>query len=346
MPTQRPDLSRVPDDVKTYIIELESRLEQLEGKKKTAADPIPGPETYTEPPTSVQIITLSRNGQIKRTARHLYTRQRRGGMGVFDLDVNPPDEPVSLVSIDEAGRLLIITNLGRAFQLPVQRLPSSEVRSRGEAIQAKVELMPDEAIQVIIPVPTQGYICLVTEHGYVRRLRNHVFGEYMKPGQAVIDVKEYGKPVAGCLSSGDGDLFIATKSGMAIRFAEKNVPPQGCPGIRVKEEDAPVAICGVKEHNGVFLINADGTGTIRLMSGFAANKSPGGGGKLAIKTKDLAHAVTVSETADLFILSRLGKLIRFAAVEVPSKESVVQGVSCMALRGDACVAVTSSNPAG
>jgi DNA gyrase/topoisomerase IV subunit A len=78
------------------------------------------------------------------------------------------------------------------------------------------------------------------------------------------------------------------------------------------------------------------------MSGFRPNKAPGGGGKIAIKTDHLIGATAVADTDDVFIISRLSKLIRFRAIEVPPKEGVVQGVNCMALRADETVAVTVS----
>jgi DNA gyrase/topoisomerase IV subunit A len=90
------------------------------------------------------------------------------------------------------------------------------------------------------------------------------------------------------------------------------------------------------------MLGADGLGTVRLMSGFSANKAPGGGGKIALKTDELVGAVAVEEGDDLFALSRLSKLIRFVADEVPAKEGVVQGVRCMTLRADVAVAVAAS----
>jgi len=80
-------------------------------------------------------------------------------------------------------------------------------------------------------------------------------------------------------------------------------------------------------------------GTIRLMSCFGANKAPGAGGKIAMKAEDVVGAVVVEENDDLFVISRLSKMIRFQAAEVPAKEGVVQGVRCMALRADEAVAV-------
>ncbi len=70
------------------------------------------------------------------------------------------------------------------------------------------------------------------------------------------------------------------------------------------------------------------------MAGFSQNKAPGAGGKQAMKADRLVGVGAVSERDDIFIISRLGKIIRFHADEIPAKEGVVQGVACMALRSD------------
>jgi len=105
--------------------------------------------------------------------------------------------------------------------------------------------------------------------------------------------------------------------------------------------DRVAAVTAVTEESGVFLLGHDGKGTIRQMSGFRANKAPGAGGKVVFKTDKLAGAVTVGPEDDLFIISKLGKIIRFKAGEVPPKEGVVQGVNCIALRSDEATAVTA-----
>jgi DNA gyrase/topoisomerase IV subunit A len=70
------------------------------------------------------------------------------------------------------------------------------------------------------------------------------------------------------------------------------------------------------------------------MEGFSANKAPGAGGKIALNTDHLITALSVDEKDDIFIISRLSKIIRFPAGHIPPKEGVVQGVICMSLRGD------------
>jgi hypothetical protein len=46
----------------------------------------------------------------------------------------------------------------------------------------------------------------------------------------------------------------------------------------------------------------------------------------------------------VMIMSKLGKVIRFVAGEVPPKEGVVQGVNCMSLRADVCRLLLASPP--
>ena len=58
-------------------------------------------------------------------------------VSVFDLEINDDDHPIGLAAVDENQRLLLLTNLARAFQFPLSKLPSSEVRSRGENIREK-----------------------------------------------------------------------------------------------------------------------------------------------------------------------------------------------------------------
>ena len=181
---------------------------------------------------------------------------------------------------------------------------------------------------------------VLSERGYVRLLRHNYVGEKMRPGTPLFDVGRFGAVAAGCWTTGEDELFITTRSGKGIRFREKMVHANGSLGIRLDRHDDVVAITGVTEESGVMMIGADGKGTIRMMSGFAANKAPGSGGKTAIKTDQLIGAAAIHNSDDIFAISRLSKLIRFQAIEIPSKTGVVQGVNCMSLRSDEVTALT------
>jgi DNA gyrase subunit A len=351
MELQRPNLSQVDEAVRAYIEALEAEIARLQHKPK-ASRPAPADEELepeaisepSEPPTTLNIITATASGIAKRSARHLYTRQRRSGMGVFDLDVPEDEQPSILAIADESDYLLVITNMARAFRMPVNAIPQGEVRERGQDITGRFNLGENEKLAAILPDRAEGYVAMVSKRGNVRMLRHHVFGEYMKPGTSLYDPKTFGPLACACRTPGDGDLFIATRQGKAIRFSEKLVPPAGGLGIRLAAGDEAVAITPVYADSGVFLIGADGKGTIRQMEGFSANKSPGAGGKIAFNTDHLIGASAVNVDDDIFVISRLSKIIRFPASQVPPKEGVVQGVICMSLRADETTAMVVSQP--
>ena len=341
MDIERPDLSRLDPDVRVYIESLEAQLERL---REPGHDEVSSATLEpSEPPTSLNVITVSASGLAKRTPRHFYDRQRRGGMGVFDLEISKNDPPAILTIADEQQTLVLVTNQARAFRLPVSELVEAPAHGRGQSIIAQLPLLSNERLAQAFADQGKGYIALLSQNGYVRSLRHHYVGENLRPGTNLYNLKDFGPPAAACWTSGDDDLFIATRQGRAIRFAEKSVPLQGGLGIRVEQGDAAVALAAVRAESCVFLLTADGKGTLRRMSGFSANKAPGGGGKTAIKTDHLVGAVMVEEDDDIFIISRLGKIIRFRAAEVPQKEDVVQGVNCMALRADETVAIVGAS---
>lgn len=342
----RPDLSQATAATLEYIEALEAELARLHalqatGERSSRRAP-DAPVEPSEPPTTLNIITLSADGLVKRTPRHLYQRQRRGGMGVFDLETPDRDRPAFLGLADAASSLLLLTNRGRAFRLPLGLLAEAPVRARGQALSDFLGFVAEERVICALPADGGNYLALVSERGQVRRYSAHLFGEAMRPGAAVFDPAYGGEPVAACWTHGDEDLFIATRAALAIRFAERQVPVRGVLGIRLERDDRVAAMAAVKDESSVFLLGADGHGALRQMAGFRPHKEPGAGGKTAMKADALIGAVTADEDDEIFILSRLGKIIRFTAAEVPAKEGVVQGVNCMELRSDETVAVIVS----
>jgi DNA gyrase subunit A len=341
MTVERPDLSQIDPAIRAYVESLEAEIERLRSDSDSPDESAAPPEP-SEPPTTLNLITLNASGLAKRTPRHLYGRQRRGGMGIFDLETPDDDPPINLAIADESATAILLTNHARAFRFPPGKLPDSEVRVRGQSITADLKLNPGERIAVILPDVGRGYVALLSQSGFVRCVPGHLFGETLSPGTEMYNLERLGPLAAACWTPGSSDLFIATGAGLGTRFSEKQVSLQGGPGIRLESGDSAVAVASVKEDSGLFLLGADGKGTIRLMSGFSPNKSPGAGGKVAMKTDRLVSAVAVNQEDDLFIISRLSKMIRFRVNEVPAKEGVVQGVHCMALRADETVAVTVS----
>jgi len=346
---QRPDLSKVDPAVRAYIEYLEAELNRghtrpRDGRVVEREEPAEHLQEAipAEPPTTFGVITVSGEGMVKRTLRHLYPRQRRAGIGIFDLELGRSDFPRHLVIADENQNLLLFTDHARAFLFPAGKISATEVHSRGGSAFGRLPIEPDEQIAAIVPSQASGYLALVSQRGMVRCLRHHLFGEYLKPGTSFYNFREFGPLAAVSWTPGNADLMIASQKGMAIRFSEKLVPPNGTLGIRLDPDDQVVGVTAVSDDSGVLLLGADGRGAVRQMSTFHANKSAGGGGKIALKTEKLVACSKVEPMDDVFIITRLGKIIRFNAGEVPSTEGAVQGVYCITLRGDETSAIAIS----
>ena len=343
MSLERPDLSQVSDEVRAYIEGLEAELLQLKvGKKVEKEAPPPEP---SEPPTTINVITISQSGLVKRTPRHFYGRQRRGGMGVFDLDIAEDDPPTVLATVDEDEDILLFSNFGRVFRLGTSKLFEAAVRAKGYPLANWLPFRPHECIVAVLPADKGEYVALSSQRGWARRIPAARLDKNMIPGMSFYDVQQGGYVTDACWTMGAEQLFMATRSGKGIRFSESQVHKQGSLGIRVDLGDQVVAITAVTDDSGVFLASHDGKGTIRQMAGFRANKAPGAAGKVAMKTDYLVAAITVNDDDDIFMISKSSKIIRFPADNVPPKTGVVQGVNCMSLRSDEVTAVGSSQVA-
>src|SRR5512145_924005 len=345
MSVSRPNLAQLDPAVRQYIEYLEAELarsraiQAIQSRKPRPAllaaagdeeTSLPPLETE-EAPTTINTVAITGAGLAKRTPRHLYGRQRRGGMGIFDLD-GPEDDPVRILLTSEPDRhLLLFTNQARAFRLSVNQIVEGPVRSKGQSIIGKWILQEGEYFVAALPDEASGAVVLLSQDGFVRYLRHHVFGEYMKPGTAMYDSRRFGTLATVCRTNGDADLLIVSRHGKGIRFAEKLVPPQGGLGLRLESGDRAVGVVSINDDSSVFMADAQGRGTIRLMSSFSANKSAGGGGKIVMNSTEIVTTLPVEGGDDIFMISRLSKIVRFMVDEVPPKEGNVQGVNCMAL---------------
>ena len=90
------------------------------------------------------------------------------------------------------------------------------------------------------------------------------------------------------LSNSASDVLIALRSGVGYRFDERLIRREGTRGIQTLPDDTVVGIVSVSsDDDEVLLVTAHGQGTRRQMAGFSANKTPGGQGKVLMKTEAL-----------------------------------------------------------
>lgn len=294
-------------------------------------------------PNDVMVITITRQGLAKRTALNDYPTQHRGGTGVFDINTSREDLVAHLLVARAGASLVLFTTRGRVFRLAVDTLPLTEVRSRGVSLPERLMFTPDEAVGAAVALGEEdkGTIVLVaTANGWVRSWHRNYLGPRLQAGTLLYDPpRGGGPPVAAVLSDGEGDVLIALRSGLAYRFAESLVRREGVRGIQVHPEDRVAGLASVHEGSHVLLVTANGQGARRAVDTFAANKSPGGQGKIIIKSDALVAVRAVAEDDDALCISGFAKIIRFPVAEVPVKAGSVQGVNILDCRGDELAAM-------
>lgn len=320
------------------------RRQRSELARESRSELEPAAVVTVRHPDDVMVITITGQGQAKRTPLNAYAAQRRGGVGVFDIQSSRDDPAAHLAVARASAALLILTNRGRAFRVSVDGLPLTEVRGRGASLPERLRFTDDETIGAVLPLDeereTRNNVLVATASGWVRPFHRNYLGLRLQPGTLLVDPKRGGPPVAMTLSDGAGDVLLVARSGLGYRFEEQLVRREGVRGIQVRPDDAVVGLAAISgDDDEVLLVTADGQGTRRQMAGFAANKSPGGQGKVIMKTEALVGAARVSDSDDVLLITGFAKIIRFAAGEAPAKSGNVQGVNVMDARGDRVTAL-------
>ena len=341
--TLEQDNARLRQEI-AELQEANNRRQRAEAARKHQPDTT---QTQTETihhADDVMVISVTVTGQCKRTPLNDYAVQRRGGVGVFDILTSRDDQASRLLVARATANLLLLTDHGRAFRVPVHSLPLTEVRGRGTSLPDRLPLASGESIGALLALDDEldprSYVLIATSDGWVRRLRRNYVGPHLQPGTQLCDpLREGGTPVAMSLSSGNADILLALRGGAGIRFDEQTIRRDAVHGIQVKPGDTIAGITSVQNDDAVLLVTADGKGTRRLMNAFRANKTPGGQGKVLMKTDALVGAVAVSDTDSVLCLSAQAKIIHFAATELPTTAGTVQGNNIMDCRGSNLTAI-------
>jgi DNA gyrase subunit A len=323
-----------------------ARRERAAAARESRAEAPPAEVETVCHPDDVMVVTLTARGQCKRTPLNDYSAQRRGGVGVFDILTSRDDLAAHILIARAGAHLLALTSQGRAFRLPVDSLPLTEVRGRGTSLPERLRLAEGESLAAVVALDDERdagrYLLIATAGGWLHRLRTNYVGPHLQPGARLYDPgRGGGPPAALALVTSEVDVLLALRSGSGIRFAQTLIRREGVPGIQIAPGDAVVGLAGVRDEDAALLVSNQGKGIRREMDSFRANKSPGGQGKALLKADDLAGVVAVAEGDEVLCLSEQAKVIRFAAAEVSTTAGSVQGNSLMDCRGSRLVSIVA-----
>src|SRR5438093_785136 len=174
------------------------------------------------------VVTITRSGYIKRTHVEAYRSQRRGGKGVTGMETKEEDIVEYLFIASTHAYLLFFTNLGKVHWLKVHEIPEGGRQAKGKAMVNLLSLGENEHVATCVPVrdfAAGGYVFFVTRQGKVKKTDLDAYSHPRAGGIQAIGLEDGDEVIAVRRTDGQREVMIATKAGMAIRFAEDEVRP-------------------------------------------------------------------------------------------------------------------------
>ncbi len=290
-------------------------------------------------------ITVSNTGYIKRTAITTYRNQRRGGKGRIGMRTREEDFVSHLFIASTHAYIMIFSDKGRAYWLKVHEIPDVGPGGKGKAIANLVLMDPDEKIAALLAVKAfepDRFIVMGTQRGVVKKTELTAFSNPRAGGIIAIGVEEGDRVMAVRMTEGQGEIFIGTRDGMAIRFPESDVRPMGraaygVRGIGLRDDDQVVAMEVVQPIDpaqggtpGTLLtVTENGYGKRTEIEEYRV-QSRGGLGIINIQTSERNGRVVgialVYDDDELLLISQQGKILRMAAHDVRTIGRATQGV--------------------
>ncbi|NPV42104.1 MAG: DNA gyrase subunit A [Anaerolineae bacterium] len=176
------------------------------------------------------LVTITRNGYIKRTQPGIYKTQARGGKGVIGQSVKDEDEINIMIPCRALHTLLFFTDRGKVYSERVYELAESGRTEKGTPIVNLLTLEPDERITAAVAVPdfkAAEYIMVATASGRVKRMQLSDFESVRVSGLIAITLEEGDELGWAGLTSGKDDLIMVTANGNALRVNENDFRPMG-----------------------------------------------------------------------------------------------------------------------
>jgi DNA gyrase subunit A len=298
-------------------------------------------------PQEEVMITLSREGYIKRLPPETIRSQQRGGKGVIGSEVSEEDLLTHFVSAKTHDNILFFTEKGRVYQTKVYEIPAASRTAKGRAVQNFLEIPADEKITALIAYPSEkkeasGFLVMVTKRGAIKKTKLAEFGNVRRNGIIALNLAANDRLIGAALSGGKDEIIITTRKGQAIRFKESDVRPMGraAAGVRAiglssGDEVASFDIISAEKKGANLLsVMANGFGKQTPLKQYKIQKRGGRGIKTAVitaKTGELVSSRVITAEKDLALVSAKGQIIRIPLKSIRTTARAAQGVRIIRL---------------
>lgn len=298
------------------------------------------------------VITLSKGGYIKAVVSETFKTQGRGGRGVQGARLKEDDLLVKVLTTSVHSYLLFFSNKGKVYRLKAYQVPVMERTARGTALVNLLQLDSDEFIEAVIDAREfdgEHYLMFVTRNGTVKKTALSEYDKSRTNGLIAINLSEDDELVRVVETTGQDDIFIISKNGQTIRFAESAVRPMGrtaggVRGMKLRGKDVVVAAVAAESGDSrqLLIVTEGGYGKRTDLIHYP-RKGRGTMGVRGIKLTEARGAAVVGarllDVADQIILvSSGGVLIRTAVEQIAQQGRDASGVRVMSLGAEESVA--------
>lgn len=325
--------------IDTYGDDRRTKIVKRAAKSFSVEDLVPDEEG---------VLVLTKGGYIKRTNPDEYRRQKRGGVGVVDLNTKEEDFVTNFLTASTHSELLFFSNRGRAYRLKMYELPEGKRATRGKAIVNFLPLASDESVTSILPMPKEAKaeqglgLVLVTKDGTVKKTMADQFHEVRRNGLLAITLEPGDELISAHFANKGDDITLVTSKGQSIRFGEADVRAMGraaagVRGMKLVKGDVIVGSGiipkGAKDAELV-VVGSLGYGKKTPVGEYKKQGRGGSGIKTAAvtsKTGPVIAAAVVRGAGEIVTISQKGQVIRTGIEEIPSQGRQTQGVRVMRL---------------
>jgi DNA gyrase subunit A len=283
------------------------------------------------------VVTISKDGYIKRNPITLYRIQRRGGKGKTAMGTKEEDFVEHLFVASTHHTFLFFTNQGKVYWRKVYDIPQAGRTSRGKAVINLLNLAPDEKLTTVMAVAAfepGNHILMTTRNGLVKKTDLMAFSRPRLGGIIAITLLTGDELIEARLTDGTYNVFLVSAMGKSIRFHEAEVRPsgrtsQGVRGMRLTKGDCIVGMAVLSHGQTLFTLTENGYGKRTSVDEYPIQKR-GGKGVITIKTSErngkVVALLLVEEDDNVMLMTDAGKLIRIPVNGVSVISRNTQGV--------------------
>ncbi len=310
-------------------------------------------------PEKENVLVVTAGGYVKRTDPAEYRAQKRGGIGVIDLDMKEEDFVTIFLTAHSHSDLLFFTDKGKAYQIKMYDLPEGKRATRGKSLANFLALSAEEKVTSVLSLPKELKavdalsLMMVTKQGVAKRVAAKSFADVRRSGIIAIRL-DAGDELLSVLPMKKGDeVLLATALGQSIRFKESDIREMGrtAGGVRAMKLAKNDVLVGADAINkdlvatSEFLVMSEnGYGKKTKLKEYKTQKRGGSGiktMKITSKTGKLMSSRVISAQTEIIAISKNGQIIRTGLNEISSLGRQTQGVRIMKLReGDRIASLT------